>query len=72
MFNVVSGDELRGGEVFYKPDPDYVDGLRIDELGNMWAVSNLTFGGPARNRLFIGGSHCLYSIFLNCRGAAWP
>jgi gluconolactonase len=96
MFDVASGGELRGGEVFYKADPGYVDGLRIDELGNMWAsaadgihcvapdgrllgkilvphrVSNLTFGGPARNRLFIGGSHCLYSIFLNCRGAAWP
>ena len=35
-------------------------------------VSNLTFGGAHRNRLFIGGSHTLYSIFLNRRGAAWP
>jgi gluconolactonase len=31
-------------------------------------VSNLTFGGLARNRLFIGGSHTLYAIFLNRRG----
>lgn len=35
-------------------------------------VSNLCFGGPARNRLFIGGSHTLYAVFLNRRGAAWP
>ena len=37
-----------------------------------YRVSNLTFGGPSRNRLFIGGSHTLYAIFLNCRGAGWP
>jgi gluconolactonase len=36
------------------------------------AVSNLTFGGLARNRLFIGGSHTLYAIFLNRRGVQWP
>jgi gluconolactonase len=35
-------------------------------------VANLTFGGPAKNRLFIGGSTTLYSIFLNCRGAQTP
>jgi len=37
-----------------------------------YRVSNLTFGGLAKNRLFIGGSHTLYSIFLNRRGAGWP
>jgi gluconolactonase len=35
-------------------------------------VSNLTFGGPDKNRLFIGGSHTLYAIFLNRRGVQWP
>ena len=35
-------------------------------------VSNLTFGGYWKDRLFIGGSHTLYSIFLNRRGAGWP
>jgi gluconolactonase len=35
-------------------------------------VSNLTFGGSAKNRLFIGGSNTLYSIFLNCRGVQAP
>lgn len=35
-------------------------------------VSNLCFGGRDRNRLFIGGSHTLYALFLNRRGAAKP
>ena len=35
-------------------------------------VSNLCFGGPMHNRLFIGGSSTLYAIFLNRRGATWP
>ncbi|AWN52501.1 SMP-30/gluconolactonase/LRE family protein [Methylobacterium sp. 17Sr1-1] len=35
-------------------------------------VSNLTFGGPTKNRLFIGGSHTLYSIFLDRRGVQTP
>jgi gluconolactonase len=35
-------------------------------------VSNLTFGGLAKNRLFICGSHTLYAIFLNRRGVQWP
>ncbi len=35
-------------------------------------VSNLTFGGRRKNRLFIAGSNTLYSIFLNCRGAQAP
>jgi gluconolactonase len=35
-------------------------------------VSNLTFGGLHRDRLFIGGSHTLYAVFLNRRGAEWP
>ncbi len=37
-----------------------------------YAVSNLAFGGRERSRLFIGGSHTLYAIFLNRRGATWP
>jgi gluconolactonase len=35
-------------------------------------VSNVTFAGPAKNRLFIGGSTTLYAIFLNCRGVQVP
>lgn len=35
-------------------------------------VSNLCFGDRHRSRLFIGGSHTLYAIFLDRRGAQWP
>jgi gluconolactonase len=56
------------------------DGVHcIDPTGKLlgkilvpYRVSNLTFGGPQRNRLFIGGSHTLYAVFLNRRGAGWP
>lgn len=96
VFNVAVDGGLSGGEVFYKINPGYADGLCVDEDGNLWSsaadgvhciapegkllgkilvpyrVSNLTFGGLCRNRLFIGGSHTLYAIFLNRRGASWP
>ena len=56
------------------------DGVHcIDPTGTLlgkilvpYRVSNLTFGGPHRNRLFIGGSHTLYAIFINRRGAGFP
>lgn len=35
-------------------------------------VSNVTFGGARKNRLFICASHTLYSIFLNRRGVQHP
>ena len=56
------------------------DGVHcIDPTGRLlgkilvpYTVSNLTFGDRYRSRLFIGGSHTLYSIFLNRRGAQVP
>ena len=56
------------------------DGVHcIDSTGRLlgkilvpYRVSNLTFGGLKKNRLFIAGSNTLYSIFLNCRGAQAP
>jgi gluconolactonase len=48
------------------------DGTLLGKILVPYRVSNLTFGGVARNRLFIGGSHTLYTIFLNRRGAGWP
>ena len=44
-------------------------GEMIGKIRIPYRVSNLCFGGRARNRLFIGGSHNLYAIFLNTRGA---
>jgi gluconolactonase len=90
------GKELSGGDIFYKIEPGYCDGLRVDEDGNLWSsagdgvhcidprahllgkilmpyrVSNLTFGGLMKNRLFILASHTLYAVFLNRRGVQWP
>ena len=45
------------------------DGELIGKIRIPYRVSNLCFGGRARNRLFIGGSHTLYAIYLNTRGA---
>ena len=48
------------------------DGRLMGKILIPHRVSNLCFGGPAKNRLFIGASHTLYAIFLNRRGAQWP
>jgi gluconolactonase len=48
------------------------DGKLLGKILIPYRVSNLTFGGRHRSRLFIGGSHTLYAIFLNRRGARWP
>jgi len=48
------------------------DGKLLGKIIVPYQVSNLTFGGQFRNRLFIGGSHTLYAIFLNRRGTRWP
>jgi gluconolactonase len=48
------------------------DGALMGKIRVPHRVSNLCFGGPMKNRLFIGGSHTLYAIFLNRRGAQWP
>ena len=90
------GPTLTGGEVFATCDAGTFDGLRLDELGRIWAaahdglhcfdpdgtlvgklhvpeiVSNLTFGGPKRNDLFITATSSLYSIRLNVTGMRYP
>jgi gluconolactonase len=48
------------------------DGQLLGKVLVPYRVSNLTFGGASKNRLFIGGSHTLYAIFLNRRGTRWP
>jgi gluconolactonase len=47
-------------------------GELIGKIKLPFRVSNLTFGGVHKNRLFIGASHTLFSIFLNVRGTQWP
>lgn len=49
------------------------EGKLLGKIRIPYRVSNLCFGGgPHLNRLFIGGSHTLYAVFLNRRGARWP
>lgn len=48
------------------------DGRLLGKILVPHRVSNLEFGGALKNRLFIGGSQTLFSIFLNRRGAMWP
>jgi gluconolactonase len=45
------------------------DGTLLGKLHLPDKTSNLVFGGPKRNRLFITASTCLYSIMLSVRGA---
>ena len=51
----------------YTPQGELIGKVRVPER-----VGNLTFGGPARNRLFICGHTSLYSVFVNTSGAQRP
>lgn len=54
------------GDVFcFDPDGTLLGRLEIPEP----AVSNLVFGGPKRNRLFITATTSVYSLLLNINGA---
>jgi gluconolactonase len=47
-------------------------GALIGKIKVPFVVSNLTFGGRNRSRLFLCASHTLYAIYINTRGAARP
>ncbi len=68
VFDVVDdGLRLTDGVHCIDPQGGLLGKIRIPHR-----VSNLVFGGPSRNRLFIGGSQTLYAIFVNTRGSSWP
>jgi gluconolactonase len=48
------------------------DGVLLGKVKTPHPVSNLAFGGRNRSRLFICGSHTLYALYTNQRGAARP
>jgi gluconolactonase len=48
------------------------DGTRLGKVLVPEVVSNLTFGGPRRNRLFITATQSVYSIYLATTGAQRP
>jgi len=92
----VEGGRLLASEVFATCDAGSFDGIRLDEVGRIWAaahdgvhcldpdgtllgklhipeiVSNLTFGGPKRNDLFITATSSVYSLRLNVCGVRYP
>lgn len=47
-------------------------GALLGKIKVPFVVSNLTFGGRHRSRLFICGSHTLYAMYVNQRGAERP
>ena len=57
-----SADSVRA----YAPDGTLMGRIPIPEL-----VSNLCFGGPRRNRLYITAQTSLYAIYLNTHAANW-
>lgn len=48
------------------------DGTKLGRIAVPFTVSNLTFGGRNRSRLFICASHTLFAIYTNQRGAERP
>jgi gluconolactonase len=48
------------------------DGTKLGRIAVPFTVSNLTFGGRNRARLFICASHTLFAIYTNQRGAERP
>jgi gluconolactonase len=59
------GDGYDGVHVF-SPDGQRIGLIKLPET-----ASNLCFGGPKRNRLFITASQSLYSLHVNISGAHW-
>ncbi|MCX5421256.1 SMP-30/gluconolactonase/LRE family protein [Streptomyces sp. NBC_00078] len=55
---------LEDGVHCYDPDGTLIGRLRVPET-----VSNITFGGPKNNRLFITATTSLYSLMMSVTGA---
>ncbi len=48
------------------------DGTLLGKILVPQTVSNLTFGGPKKNRLFITATQSLYSIYTATNGVQYP
>ncbi|WP_064683108.1 SMP-30/gluconolactonase/LRE family protein [Rhizobium bangladeshense] len=51
----------------FSPDGTLLGKIRVPQT-----VSNLTFGGPKKNRLFITATRSVYSIYTKTNGAQFP
>jgi gluconolactonase len=54
------------GVSIYAPDGTLIGRIPVGEI-----VSNLTFGGPKRNRLYITAQTSLYAIYVNAHPYGW-
>lgn len=54
-----AGDGVR----CYEPSGDLIGTIRVPD-----PVANVCFGGPARNRLFIGATGAVYAIYVKTNG----
>jgi gluconolactonase len=57
------GDEGNGVHIF-APNGDRIGQIKLPET-----TSNICFGGPKRNRLFMTASQSLYAVYVNTQGA---
>ena len=57
------GDGFDGVHVF-SPEGQLIGQIKLPEI-----CSNLCFGGPKRNRLFMTGSQSLYAVYVATKGA---
>ena len=62
----------------FDPGPSYdgvhifaPDGQRIGQIQLPEVCSNVCFGGPRRNRLFMTASQSLYAVYVEAVGAHW-
>ena len=51
----------------FAPEGDVLGRIKFPQI-----VSNLIFGGPKRNRLFVTCTHELYSVYVTATGAERP
>ena len=51
----------------YAPDATWLGRINLPA-----DVTNLTFGGPGKDKVFITGSSFLYSVRVKARGVQWP
>ena len=61
------GNPEDNGVKIFAPDGDLIGKIHLPEV-----CSNLCFGGQKKNRLFMTGGMCLYSVYLEAKGAQRP
>jgi gluconolactonase len=57
----------RDGVICIDPSGASIGKIRVPQM-----VSNLTFGGPRRNRLFLTATKSLYAVYVATTGAQIP